>query len=700
MAVAAGIAGMLAMILLVGGCSIRFAAPSPTPTPSPTTPARPTATTPPTRTAAPAQTPTAIPTARPTDTATPHPRWTATPTPLPTPIVVTQGIAAGNLIALTFDCGADRGAAPAILDFLRQQGIYASFGVTGLWAAQNPDLVRRMAAQGEQIMDHTYDHRSFTGFSTHTAPLSRAGIADELEWADAAIRHITGSSTRPYFRSPYGDESPAARAAAAAEGYNVDVRWTVDSLGWAGLAADQIVARVRGMATPGGIILMHVGAASQDATALPRIVAGLRAHGYRFVTVAALLAADHRRGAPHPAAPLTYRAVDPAAVYYPGTSPGPLSGYVVLLDPGHGGDDPGTCYPLTVDCYPQAGTSATPELPEKTVALDVALYHLLPRLHLLGADVYLTRTTLGQDPDLEQRLRLANDVARVRQVRRHALFISLHLNGADDPTVDYTQALYAAHSSRRLATTLDAAIAAALQPAPNGGDHGVDSFPGRVLRHNRLPATIVEPAFLTNVSPVAVPISVTRIVTATAGAALRRGLRLFRPVVRVAVRLGHAPHAPSLTVREAFSGTVPLRRAITLARTDAISTLLATRASGTISLTAPPSATVPAAPAVSPGVTYAISVSGAVSATSLMTTVQGEGPWLARAHAATQRLNAGYDAPEPARLSLRYAWNDREESLARGLLRGIAAFFHVPLPHWALRPRDAPVNLDAVVPPG
>jgi hypothetical protein len=99
-------------------------------------------------------------------------------------------------------------------------------------------------------------------------------------------------------------------------------------------------------------------------------------------------------------------------------------------------------------------------------------------------------------------------------------------------------------------------------------------------------------------------------------------------------------------------------------------------------------------------VTYAISVSGAVSATTLMTTVQGEGPWLARAHAATQRLNADYDAPAPARLSLRYAWNDREESLARGLLHGIAAFFHVPLPHGALRPRDAPVNLDAVVPPG
>jgi hypothetical protein len=74
--------------------------------------------------------------------------------------------------------------------------------------------------------------------------------------------------------------------------------------------------------------------------------------------------------------------------------------------------------------------------------------------------------------------------------------------------------------------------------------------------------------------------------------------------------------------------------------------------------------------------------------------------WLARAHAATQRLNPDYDAPVPARLSLRYAWNDWEESLARGLLRGIAAFFHVLLPDGAPRSRDAPVNLDAMVRPG
>ena len=49
-----------------------------------------------------------------------------------------------------------------------RSGIRATFGMTGKWAQANPDLVRRMAADGDQLMNHTWDHRSFTGLSTRT----------------------------------------------------------------------------------------------------------------------------------------------------------------------------------------------------------------------------------------------------------------------------------------------------------------------------------------------------------------------------------------------------------------------------------------------------------------------------------------------------------------------------------------------------
>ena len=66
--------------------------------------------------------------------------------------------------------------------------------------------------------------------------------------------------------------------------------WTVDSLGWQGLSAAAITTRCLDRTVPGAILLFHVGAASQDAAALPAILAGLRQRGYEFGTVADVIA--------------------------------------------------------------------------------------------------------------------------------------------------------------------------------------------------------------------------------------------------------------------------------------------------------------------------------------------------------------------------------------------------------------------------
>jgi hypothetical protein len=54
----------------------------------------------------------------------------------------------------------------------------------------------------------------------------------------------------------------------------------VDSLGWNGLPADQIVERCLSLAEPGAIYVFHVGSASQDAAALQAVIDGLRTRGY------------------------------------------------------------------------------------------------------------------------------------------------------------------------------------------------------------------------------------------------------------------------------------------------------------------------------------------------------------------------------------------------------------------------------------
>jgi peptidoglycan/xylan/chitin deacetylase (PgdA/CDA1 family) len=199
--------------------------------------------------------------------------------------VVDRGNPARRAVALTFDAGADRGYAEYILDVLKEQGVRATFGMTGVWAERNPDLVQRMAAEGHRLMNHSYDHSSFTGRSTGRRPLTTEERWTQIDRTEQVIVELTGQSTRPLFRAPYGDTDASVLRDIAARGYAYNVLWTVDSRGWMRYSAGAIVERCLRLAEPGAIYVMHVGGESQDALALLAVIEGLRAAGYEFETV-------------------------------------------------------------------------------------------------------------------------------------------------------------------------------------------------------------------------------------------------------------------------------------------------------------------------------------------------------------------------------------------------------------------------------
>ena len=89
-------------------------------------------------------------------------------------------------------------------------------------------------------------------------------------------------STRPYYRLPYGDDDARVAADVLPAGYSHLIGWTVDSLGWRGVASQDIVARCVKLATAGAVYVFHVGRGSQDAIALPRVIRGLRERGFGF----------------------------------------------------------------------------------------------------------------------------------------------------------------------------------------------------------------------------------------------------------------------------------------------------------------------------------------------------------------------------------------------------------------------------------
>jgi peptidoglycan/xylan/chitin deacetylase (PgdA/CDA1 family) len=88
--------------------------------------------------------------------------------------VLVRGASSRNSVALTFDAGSDIGYTGLILDTLAANGIGADFGMTGRWAEGNPEMLQRIVNGGHRLINHTYDHSSFTGRSTSQGPLTQA----------------------------------------------------------------------------------------------------------------------------------------------------------------------------------------------------------------------------------------------------------------------------------------------------------------------------------------------------------------------------------------------------------------------------------------------------------------------------------------------------------------------------------------------
>ncbi|MGZ4668420.1 MAG: polysaccharide deacetylase family protein, partial [Blastococcus sp.] len=150
--------------------------------------------------------------------------------------------------------------------------------------------VAAIRAAGHRIGNHTVTH-------PHLTAMSDAAVRDEVLGAQRTIL-AAGADPRPLFRFPFGDRNARTIADVNGLGY-VAVRWTVDSLGWEGTSGGQSVQSVADRAVhavqPGEIVLMHVGSnpddhTTLDADALPQVITRMRAAGYGFVTLDALLA--------------------------------------------------------------------------------------------------------------------------------------------------------------------------------------------------------------------------------------------------------------------------------------------------------------------------------------------------------------------------------------------------------------------------
>ncbi|MEQ8198390.1 MAG: LysM peptidoglycan-binding domain-containing protein [Clostridiaceae bacterium] len=197
--------------------------------------------------------------------------------------VVSRVNTASKVIALTFDDGDDGANDLAVLQILSQNNIKATFFFTGQAAESHPDILKQIVANGHEIGNHSYSHPYFT-------QLSSTQMKDQVNWAETSINSITGKSTKPYFRPPYGDYNSTVLQAVGEAGYTKTITWTIDTLDWTGNSAATITQRVVNNACPGAIVLMHTGSGAVNTKyALQNMITSLKSMGYSFVTMSQLL---------------------------------------------------------------------------------------------------------------------------------------------------------------------------------------------------------------------------------------------------------------------------------------------------------------------------------------------------------------------------------------------------------------------------
>ncbi|NLI93579.1 MAG: polysaccharide deacetylase family protein [Peptococcaceae bacterium] len=195
--------------------------------------------------------------------------------------VYINGQTGEKMVALTFDDGPDGQVTPAILDILKSYGGHASFFFTGQNVKTFPAIVRRAYQEGNLVLNHSYSHPNFDNKKPEF-------IKDEINKTGQLIETLTGKIPA-LVRPPYGIVNENIIKIAKDQNFKLII-WSTDTFDWSHKDADHIANNVLQNIRPGEIVLMHSnGDKTQTQKALPKIIEGLHAKGYKIVTLDYLL---------------------------------------------------------------------------------------------------------------------------------------------------------------------------------------------------------------------------------------------------------------------------------------------------------------------------------------------------------------------------------------------------------------------------
>ena len=199
------------------------------------------------------------------------------------------GDAEQKRLYLTFDAGYENGNTAPILDALKKHNAPGTFFVVGSYIKENPDLIKRMVAEGHTVGNHTYHHPNMS-------QKDEASFKKELNDLAALFQETTGTPLPLFYRPPEGKFSDENLTWAQELGYKT-IFWSLAYVDWKQDAQpsreadfDKLMPRTH----DGAIVLLHSTSAT-NAAILDELLTRWEEMGYTFGTLSEL-------GAP-PAAP-------------------------------------------------------------------------------------------------------------------------------------------------------------------------------------------------------------------------------------------------------------------------------------------------------------------------------------------------------------------------------------------------------------
>ena len=185
-----------------------------------------------------------------------------------------------KVIYLTFDCGYENGYTEQILDALQKHQAPAAFFVVGHMIESAPDIVRRMAAEGHIVGNHTFHHPDMSAISNQEA------FRQELKTLEALYQETVGEEMPRYYRPPQGKYSAENLRQAQALGYKT-ILWSLAYVDWNTddqPTAEEAYAKLLSRIHDGAIVLLHSTSAT-NAAILDDLLTKWEEMGYTFASL-------------------------------------------------------------------------------------------------------------------------------------------------------------------------------------------------------------------------------------------------------------------------------------------------------------------------------------------------------------------------------------------------------------------------------